>query len=117
MEMLDFSGWVPALVSTQALAGTGVDKLWDAILRHDAWLRESGTMRQKRRASFAHRVRQLAVGTLERRVEGVIGSLADDLDPYAAADIVLEAFGVHGGAIATGNTRTPTAVRATVKGL
>jgi LAO/AO transport system kinase len=117
MEMLNFSGWIPALVSTQALAGTGVDKLWDAIVRHDAWLRESGAVREKRRAAFAHRVRQLAVGTLERRVEDVIGGLADDLDPYAASDIVLETFGVHGGAIATGNTRARTAVRATVKGL
>src|ERR1700684_1756802 len=69
LEMLDFSGWVPALVSTQAVGGTGIDKLWNAILKHDAWLRESGAIRAKRRAAFAHRVRQLAVGTLERRVE------------------------------------------------
>jgi len=117
MEMLDFEGWVPALVSTQALTGTGIDKLWDAILRHDAWLRESGALREKRRSAFAHRVRQLAVGTLERRVEDAIGTLGDDLDPYAASDVVLETFGVHGGAHAAGNTRARSAVRAHVKGL
>jgi LAO/AO transport system kinase len=117
LEMLNFSGWVPALVSTQAVTGTGVDKLWSAILKHDAWLRESGAIGAKRRAAFAHRVRQLAVGTLERRVEDAIERLPDDLDPYAASDTVLETFGVHGGALAAGNTRARTAVRATVKGL
>jgi LAO/AO transport system kinase len=117
LEMLDFSGWVPALVSTQAVTGTGVEKLWDAILKHDAWLRESGAIRAKRRAAFAHRVRQLAVGTLERRVEDAIGTLGDDLDPYAASDVVLETFGVHGGAHTAGNARAPGSVRAHVKGL
>ena len=33
MEMLNFSGWVPELVSTQALEGKGIDKLWAAIER------------------------------------------------------------------------------------
>ena len=117
MEMLNFSGWVPELVSTQALEGKGIDKLWNAIARHDAWLRESGAIRDKRRSAFAHRVRQLALGTLERRIEDAITQTPDDLDPYAAADAVLEQFGVHGGVNAVGNTRARSGVRATVKGL
>ena len=117
MEMLSFSGWVPELVSTQALEGKGIDKLWDAIARHDAWLRESGAIRAKRRSAFAHRVRQLALGTLERRIEDAITETPDDVDPYAAADAVLEKFGVHGGVNAVGNTRARSGVRATVKGL
>ena len=117
MEMLNFSGWVPALVSTQAVEGKGIDKLWDAIARHDAWLRESGTIRTKRRAAFAHRVRQLALGTLEGRIEDAITEIGDDLDPYAAADAVLQRFGVHDGVRASGNVRAPGGVRATVKGL
>jgi len=117
MEMLNFSGWVPELVSTQAIEGKGIDKLWAAIARHDAWLRESGAMRDKRRSAFAHRVRQLALGTLERRIEDTIPDIPDDLDPYAAADAVLERFGVHGGANAVGNTRARSGIRATVKGL
>jgi putative protein kinase ArgK-like GTPase of G3E family len=117
MEMLNFSGWVPELVSTQALEGKGIDKLWDVIARRDAWLRESGAIRDKRRSAFAHRVRQLALGTLERRIEDTIPQIGDDLDPYAAADAVLERFGVHGGANAVGNTRARSGVRATVKGL
>ena len=45
MEMLHFSGWVPKLVATQALSGKGIDALWDAVVEHDAWLRESGAIR------------------------------------------------------------------------
>jgi LAO/AO transport system kinase len=117
MEMLNFSGWVPELVATQALEGKGIDKLWAAIVAHDAWLRESGAIRHKRRSAFAHRVRQLALGTLEGRIEAVIDELGDDLDPYAAADTVLERFGVHDGVHAIGNTRAHGGIRATVKGL
>jgi LAO/AO transport system kinase len=117
MEMLNFSGWVPALVATQALEGKGIDKLWQAIVAHDAWLRESGAIRAKRRSAFAHRVRQLALGTLERRIEDAIDDLGDDLDPYAAAETVLDRFGVHGGVHATGNARAHGKTRATVKGL
>ena len=117
MEMLDFRGWVPALVSTQAIEGKGVDALWDGIVAHDAWLRESGAIRAKRRTAFAHRVRQLAIGTLERELENAIGELADDLDPYAAAEVILARFGVAGVGSALGNVRTRGDVRATVKGL
>lgn len=117
MEMLNFSGWVPELVSTQALQAKGIDKLWEAIARHDAWLHDTGAIRDKRRAAFDHRVRQLALGTLERRIEDTVAELSDDLDPYAAADEVLERFGVHGGVHAVGHARARTGIRATVKGL
>jgi LAO/AO transport system kinase len=117
MEMLNFSGWVPALVSTQAVEGKNIDKLWDAIVKHDAWLRETGELVQKRRAAFGHRVRQLALGTLEGRIESAIAQLSDDVDPYAAADEVLTRFGVGGGVHIHSGVHAHGAVRATVKGL
>jgi LAO/AO transport system kinase len=117
MEMLDFHGWVPELVPTQALQGTGVDTLWNAIVAHDRWLREGGGLRAKRRSAFAHRVRQIALGTLERRIEDAVAELGDDLDPYAAADAVLRRFGVADGVHALSRARTPATIRATVKGL
>jgi LAO/AO transport system kinase len=117
MEMLNFPGWVPALVATQALSGTGIDTLWNAILAHDAWLRESGGLRAKRRDAFAHRVRQLVLGTLEGRVEDAIAGLDDSLDPYAAAQSVVETFGVHENVHVTSNVRSIGGSRATVKGL
>src|SRR5579884_385774 len=55
MEMLTFEGWVPKLVSTQALEGKGIDALWDAIVQHDAWLRQTGAIERKHREAFAHR--------------------------------------------------------------
>ena len=118
MEMLDYPGWVPALVATQALAGTGIDALWEAILRHDAWLRESGRLSEKRRTAFAHRVRQLALGTLEGQVDAAIATLPEDLDPYAAAEAVMRGLGVEGAAVSHGYARRAGgAMRATVKGL
>ncbi len=117
MEMLNYDGWVPKLVSTQAIEGKGIGALWDAIVAHDAWLRKTGALRAKRRSAFAHRVRQLALGTLEARVEQRIDELGDDLDPYAAATEVLEEFGVRDGVHAHGNVRAHGEVRAHVRGL
>jgi LAO/AO transport system kinase len=114
MEMLDYGGWVPHLVSTQALEGVGIDDVWAAILAHDAYLRDSGELAGKRRAAFEHRVRGLVLGTLERRVEARVSALAGDRDPYAAAHVVLDGFG-----IAQAGEAPPrrAGVRATVKGL
>ena len=90
MEMIDYGAWVPKLVATQALEGRGVDALWDAIVEHDAYLRASGEIAQKRRAAYEHRVRALAVGVLERRVAGLVAALPAGRDPYAAAHDVSE---------------------------
>ncbi|MFN2459421.1 MAG: hypothetical protein ABR591_01815, partial [Candidatus Velthaea sp.] len=117
MEMLSFSGWVPALVATQALAGEGIEELWNAVLAHAEYLKASGELRNKRRVAFAHRVRQLAAGTLETQIEEGIAALEPGLDPYAAAQAVLRRFGVLDEVGASGNRRARSGVRATVKGL
>ncbi len=117
MEMLSFTGWVPELVMTQALAGDGIDALWAAIDRHAIYLNASGEMAVRRRAAFAHQVRQLALGRLERRLDrAVCGDFAAGLDPYAAAEVVLAQFGEERGedAVGPGPARPP---RAIVKGL
>ena len=94
MEMLDFgAGWVPELVATRARENVGIDELWRAIGAHDAYLRTSGDLVAKRRGAFAHRVRALVLGDLERRVEARIDELleggAANEDPYAAAGTIL----------------------------
>jgi len=121
MTMLDFSGWVPELVMTQALTGEGVDELWNAVEKHGAYLRESGEMTQKRREAFHHQVRQLARGRLERRLEEeLLADVGAGGDPYQAAERVLRAFGLversHAEPIPEDDTR-PAPQRATVKGL
>ena len=116
MEMLDFSGWVPELVMTQATSGEGVDDLWAAIEKHVAYLKHSGEMEEKRREAFTHQVRQLALGHLERKLERELQSeVAAGVDPYAAAERVLQTFGVR--AEHTDEPVRPSRMRASVKGL
>ncbi len=118
MEMLHFHGWNPELVLTQALEGKGIAELWDAILAHDAYLKTTGEIAVKRRAAFDHQVRQLALGTLERKLEKQIEALEPgDRDPYAAAETILASYGISGGVERGGQARSRSDIRATVKGL
>lgn len=122
MEMLTFAGWVPRLVSTKAHEGGGVDELWSAILAHEAYLRASGDLAERRRAAFAHRVRALVLGALEgrvdRRIEELIsagGTSAED--PYRVAAALLAPLeAVLPPADGDHFARTPKP-RASVKGL
>ena len=117
MEMLDFSGWVPELVMTQATSGEGIDELWTAIEKHVAYLHQSGEVMEKRREAFTHQVRQLALGQLERKLEAELRSeLGAQVDPYAAAEQILGAFGMH-SEHGEGDEARPVRPRATVKGL
>jgi LAO/AO transport system kinase len=116
MEMLDFTGWVPELVMTQATSGEGVDDLWTAIEKHVAYLQHSGEMEEKRREAFTHQVRQLALGHLQRKLERELESeVAAGVDPYAAAERVLQNFGVT--ADHSDEPVRPARNRASVKGL
>jgi LAO/AO transport system kinase len=118
MEMLSFPGWVPDLVMTQALTGDGIDELWAAVERHVAYLNSTGEIDQRRRESFLHQVRQLALGRLERRLDGVLqAERIEGIDPYAAADRVLATFGTPVAEDADGAFGTPSRPRAVVKGL
>jgi LAO/AO transport system kinase len=95
MEMLQWNGWVPELVATQALAGTGIEELWTAIERHVAYLNDTGEIEGRRRDAFAHQVRQLAMGRIERRLDAALreGDFAG-MDPYEAADSVVLKLGL-----------------------
>jgi LAO/AO transport system kinase len=117
LEMLHFSGWAPELIATQALTGSGIERLWAAIEAHRAYLATSGNLERKRRTAFIHRVRSLALGVLERRIDELAsrGAVADD--PYAAAGVVLAAFGVDDNALGSSVLRSPVVMRATVRGL
>lgn len=95
MEMLEWKGWVPELVATQAVTGDGIDELVRAIERHAVYLNETGEIETRRRDAFTHQVRQLALGRLERRLDRALEAQPrDDLDPYEAADRVLSNLGL-----------------------
>ncbi|MEO6835805.1 MAG: methylmalonyl Co-A mutase-associated GTPase MeaB [Candidatus Tumulicola sp.] len=120
MEMLSFPAWVPELVMTQALTGEGIDGLWAAIERHVAYLNATGEIAERRREAFLHQVRQLALGQLQKRLDGVLEhEPVAGIDPYAAADRVLATFGVPGAddAGAGDGAQPARRPRATVKGL
>ncbi len=95
MEILQFSGWVPEVVSTQATTGVGIDELWVAIEKHIAWLKTTGKMHEKRQEAFEHQVRQLALGNIAVRLEDRVKAESHGAsDPYAAAERVLATFNV-----------------------
>ncbi|MBD5634841.1 MAG: hypothetical protein IAI49_10215, partial [Candidatus Eremiobacteraeota bacterium] len=117
-----FPGWVPELVATQARENVGIRELWEAIGKHDAYLRESGGLIHKRREAFAHRVRALVMGDVQRRVDARIAALlelpAHGTDPYRAAEAIVERFAASGLPEAPVFTRSPGEHnRATGKGL
>lgn len=96
-------GWNAKIVATQALAGTGIAQLWAALAEHRAYLEESGDIHKKRARAFAHRVRELALGRMSERIEAQLSAemklrkeqrAEQTLDPYAAADRVVNALGI-----------------------
>jgi LAO/AO transport system kinase len=90
MEMLEWKGWIPELVATQALSGEGIEQLWAAIERHMAYLNETGEIEGRRREAFVHQVRQLALGRIERRLDHLLESEGSaGVDPYEAAERVI----------------------------
>jgi LAO/AO transport system kinase len=95
MEMVEFAGWVPEMVATRASEGAGIDELWAAVVRHDAYLRSGDGLAARRRNAFGHRVRSLVMGELSKQVEPRIAAMLDDQagrpdDPYRAAERLLE---------------------------
>ncbi|PZR60112.1 MAG: methylmalonyl Co-A mutase-associated GTPase MeaB [Candidatus Meridianibacter frigidus] len=117
MEMLDFTGWVPELIMTQAVSGKGLEELWNAIQNHAEYLRHSGEIHDRRREAYEHQVRQLVLGRLQRRLEHELGNVAvNGIDPYEAAEKMLGAFGVQHVILGDDAARRATP-RATVKGL
>ncbi len=95
LGIMQYEGWVPEVVATQALEGDGIDALWEAIERHALFLNESGEIERRRRERFAHQVRAIAAGRIRALVERAIATGSDDGDPYAAAARALASLGIQ----------------------
>ncbi|WSR73241.1 methylmalonyl Co-A mutase-associated GTPase MeaB [Streptomyces sp. NBC_01197] len=101
--------WRPPIVKTVAARGEGVDEVVEALEKHRAWMEEHGVLDERRRARAAHEVETIAVTALRERIGDLRGdhrldALADrivrgSLDPYAAADTLVEAV-TEGAAVA-----------------
>ena len=93
--------WQPLIVKTVASRGEGVDEVVDALDKHHQWLVSSGNLDAKRRIRAAEEVEALAVTALRSRFGDLRGGnlldelagqvVAGQMDPYAAADRLVEA--------------------------
>lgn len=96
--------WRPPVVRAVALDGTGVSEIVEAVDAHLAWSREHGGLKARRRRRTVDEIEALALAGLRRRFAGDAGddrldALAQEvldggLDPFAAADRLLEQAGL-----------------------
>ncbi|MDQ1036094.1 LAO/AO transport system kinase [Streptomyces sp. V3I8] len=94
--------WRPPVVKTVASRGEGVDEVVEALEKHRVWMEGRGVLAARRRARAAREVETIAVMALRERIGDLEGDrrldmLADrivsgDLDPYGAADSLVEAL-------------------------
>ncbi len=104
-QMLDLSDlptdtWRPPILSAVATSATGVPELWDAVLDHRKHAGASGVLERRRarraedelRQIVARRIEEIAkdVATGERWDELTQSVISGDLDPWSAADRMLE---------------------------
>lgn len=92
--------WRPPIVKTVAARGEGIDEVVEALEKHRAWMEERGVLKDRRRTRAAHEVETIAVTALRERIGDLRGDrrldalaeriVAGALDPYAAADALVE---------------------------
>ena len=92
--------WTPPVVRTSTQAHEGIDDLWEAIEAHRKHLESTGELERRRRSRLLHEVEDMVSVRLRARAaelleQGALESVTDDLvarrvDPYRAADILLE---------------------------
>jgi LAO/AO transport system kinase len=92
--------WRPPIVKTVASRGEGVDDVVAALDKHHAWLERTGELARRRRGRVRDEIEAIAVTALRERMGDVHGAasldpladrvLAGELDPYAAADELVE---------------------------
>jgi LAO/AO transport system kinase len=101
--MLELAGdrdWRPPIVQTVATDSRGVDDLWRAVLDHRAYLEAEGRLEHRRDERLREELRaivheRLRAGAEERchgeRFDRLVAQVAArELDPYAAADQLLQ---------------------------
>jgi LAO/AO transport system kinase len=92
--------WRPPIVKTVASRGDGLDEVVEAIEKHTGWLARTGRLAARRQARTAEEVEAIAVTTLRERIGDLRRGhrlddlaqrvVAGELDPYAAADRLVE---------------------------
>ena len=97
------SGWAQPVLATVASSGTGIGELALALEQHDAWLRQSGALAERRNARVLQRTREVVNRAVrqwlwqEAGVEQQIRDRLDDIthgrvSPYEVAADVLDSL-------------------------
>ncbi|HET6686763.1 MAG TPA: methylmalonyl Co-A mutase-associated GTPase MeaB [Jiangellaceae bacterium] len=94
--------WREPIVKTVAVRGEGMAVLIEAIDKHRDWMERSGELARRRRRRVRDEIEAIAATALRRRFGDVHGDarldvlaekvLTGELDPYAAADEIIEAL-------------------------
>jgi len=98
------SGWEPPVVSTVAFTLSGVRPLWEAIKKHEEFLKSSGKLMEKRRKRVEEEVKRIAIGKVREAMESrlmdedissvVNAVLERRIGPYSAADVLMRKAGI-----------------------
>ena len=92
--------WTVPVLRTEAIRGTGIEKLSEALAAHRAHLREHGALEQRRRRHLESEVLELATARVRRRLADALAGddaaqellrrvAARELDPASAAALIL----------------------------
>lgn len=91
------AGWRPAVVTSSAESGAGVDALWSAIEAHESFLDQSGQRKAQERGRLGQEIVAMVADRVERELrEGIdrepeLARLLDEvlarrIDPHTAAE-------------------------------
>jgi LAO/AO transport system kinase len=104
--------WRPPIVKTSTATGEGIADLWQAVEKHRKHQESSGALERKRTKRILDEVKDMAAFRLRERVAGELSEdsgafLVEDLaarrvDPYRAAEILLERVTGHEARMMTG---------------
>jgi LAO/AO transport system kinase len=114
LRLLRGAGWQPPVLTCSALEGTGIDTVWQHLLRHQDALAASGELDRRRRRQRVGWVRSLVrdalleayqrdpgVRALASGVEEAVA--AGELSPASAAQRLLDVYTEGIGSKAPGN--------------
>jgi LAO/AO transport system kinase len=101
--------WRPPIVLTEATRGDNVDKLWEKVLEHRAYLESEGVLEERRRKNLAGEVFAVASARAKAHLEQAVADDAElrrlldeverrELDPLTAVhEILAKVFHVGDG--------------------
>jgi LAO/AO transport system kinase len=105
-QMLDMSkldDWRPPIVETIASEGTGIEELWSELLRHEAFLTESGELAKRRATRLERELKRVLGARIQAEIarlsqgeayDELVGAvLAHEIDPYEASDKLMKEIG------------------------